>query len=103
MTETVRIQNPTLPAEGHAVRIDAHGTPVAIFRIGGSLYGLDARCTHLGGPLDQGPITGTQVTCPWHHSVFDIRDGRVLGGLAARPAVTYRVRLEGDTLVLERD
>jgi len=103
MSETIRVENPTLPAEGRSVRVIANGAPVAIFRIGGTLYAIDARCTHVGGPLDQGSIAGTQVTCPLHHSVFDVRDGRVLRGPATRPVVAYRVRQEGETLILERD
>jgi nitrite reductase/ring-hydroxylating ferredoxin subunit len=103
MAEVARIENAALPADGHALRVMAGGTPVAIFRVGEHLYGLDARCTHVGGPLDQGSLHGTEVTCPLHHSVFDVRDGRVLHGPAVRPATPYRVRLEGHALVIERD
>jgi nitrite reductase/ring-hydroxylating ferredoxin subunit len=103
MGETFRIENVTLPAEGHAIRVMANATPVAVFRVGGALYGIDARCTHVGGPLERGPLAGTEVTCPWHHSVFDIRDGKLLRGPATRAATAYRVRTEGATLVLERD
>jgi nitrite reductase/ring-hydroxylating ferredoxin subunit len=102
MAETVRIEHATLPAEGQAVRVMANGTPVAIFRVGGTLYALDARCTHVGGPLDQGSIVGTEVTCPWHRSVFDVRDGKVVRGPATRPATCYRVRTEGDALLVDR-
>jgi nitrite reductase/ring-hydroxylating ferredoxin subunit len=103
MTETFRVENAPLPAEGHSLRVVVGGTPVAVFRVGGQFYGLDARCTHVGGPLDQGPLEGMHVTCPWHHSVFDIRDGSVVHGPAMRPEVVYRVRLDGAALVLERD
>jgi nitrite reductase/ring-hydroxylating ferredoxin subunit len=103
MGETFRIEHVTLPQEGQSVRVVANGTPVAVFRVGGVLYALDARCTHVGGPLDQGKLAGTEVTCPWHHSVFDVRDGRVLHGPATRPATQYRVESEGATLVLERE
>jgi nitrite reductase/ring-hydroxylating ferredoxin subunit len=101
--EPLRIEHPTLPEEGHAVRLVAGDIPIALFRSGGALYALDARCTHVGGPLDRGTLSGTQVTCPLHHSVFDIRDGKVLRGPAARPATAFRVRQEGTTLVLERE
>ena len=97
------MEKAALPEEGHAVRVVADGVPIALFRVGGNLYALDARCTHVGGPLDQGPLEGTQVTCPLHHSVFDVRDGRVLKGPATRPANAYHVRVEGETLLLERD
>ncbi len=103
MAETIRIENATLPAEGHSVRVSANGTPVAVFLVGGTLYGPDARCTHAGGPLDRGSLAGTEVTCPLHHSVFDVSDGRVVHGPATRPVTAYRVRVEGTTLVLEHD
>jgi len=103
MVEAIRIEKATLPREGEAVRVDAHGTPVALFRIGGALYAVDARCTHVGGPLDRGSVSGTQVTCPLHGSVFDVRTGAVIRGPAARPVTSYRTKVEGETLVLERD
>jgi nitrite reductase/ring-hydroxylating ferredoxin subunit len=101
--ESVRLEKVAFPAEGHSVRVMVNGTPVAVFRVGGSLYAIDAKCTHVGGPLDQGPLSGTQVTCPWHGSVFDVRDGKVVRGPAARPATVYRARIEADALILERD
>jgi nitrite reductase/ring-hydroxylating ferredoxin subunit len=103
MTKTIRIDNATLPAEGQAVRVTAEGNPVAVFRVAGALYALDARCTHLGGPLDRGSLQGTEVTCPLHHSIFDVRDGKVVRGPAVRPATAYRVRGEGTALILEQD
>jgi nitrite reductase/ring-hydroxylating ferredoxin subunit len=103
MPEVFRVEHATLPEVGHAVRVMADDVPVAVFRVGEHLYGLDARCTHVGGPLDKGTLAGTEVTCPWHHSVFDVRDGHVVHGPATRPATVYRVRHEGNTLILERD
>jgi nitrite reductase/ring-hydroxylating ferredoxin subunit len=103
MVESFRVEKAPLPAEGHAVRVVVNGVPVAVFRVGNQLYGLDARCTHVGGPLDQGTLEGPQVTCPWHHSVFDVRDGKVIRGPATQPAAPYRVRQDGEALVLERD
>lgn len=103
MVETARVEKAVLPLEGHGVRVIANGVPVAVFRVGGALHALDARCTHVGGPLDQGKLDGTHVTCPWHGSVFDIRDGTVVRGPAARATTAYRVRLDGETLILERD
>ena len=103
MTETIRIEKATLPEEGRAVRVDAHGTPVAVFREDGQLFAVDARCTHVGGPLERGRVNGTQVTCPLHGSVFDLRTGAVIRGPATRPVTAYRARVEGETLVLERE
>ena len=102
MGEVARIEGAAVPEEGHAVRVVVSGNPVAVFRVGGTFYALDARGTHVGGPLDMGRIEGFHVTCPWHHSVFDLRDGSVVQGPAVRPVLAYRVRLDGTTLVLEK-
>jgi len=102
MAEAYRIEHAAIPGEGHVTRVEVNGTPVAVFRVGGKLYGLDARCTHVGGPLDKGPIAGSHVTCPWHRSVFDVTDGHVVQGPANRPATPYRVVQEGTALVIER-
>lgn len=103
MVETVRVEKAVLPSEGKGVRVVANGMPVAVFRVGGVLYGLDARCTHVGGPLDQGAVDKNHVTCPWHGSIFDVQTGKVVRGPAARAATPYRVRQDGDALILERD
>lgn len=58
MSEVIRIEGAAVPEEGHAVRVVVSGNPVAVFRVAGTLYALDARCTHVGGPLDGGTVGG---------------------------------------------
>jgi nitrite reductase/ring-hydroxylating ferredoxin subunit len=103
MVVSIRVEKVALPSEGASVRVTAEGRGIALFRVGGVLYALDAKCPHVGGPLDQGSLDGTQVMCPWHGSVFDLHDGKVLRGPATRAVTSYRVRTEGETLVLEHD
>jgi nitrite reductase/ring-hydroxylating ferredoxin subunit len=98
-----RLPGVSLPESGQAVRVNAGGTPVAVFRIGERLVATAARCTHVGGPLDRGPLTGNIVTCPLHGSQFDVTTGQVVRGPAVQPIQTYRARVEADTLVLETD
>ena len=89
------------PEPGQAIRVTVDGTAVAVFNVGGTLLAVDARCTHVGGPLDRGPVTGTIVTCPLHGSQFDLRTGAVVRGPASRPVKSYRVRVEADGLALD--
>lgn len=89
------------PELGKAIRVTVDGAEVAVFNVGGHLFGVGAKCTHVGGPLDQGPVSGTTVTCPWHGSQFDLRTGAVVRGPAARPLKSYRVRAEADGLDIE--
>lgn len=53
---------------------------------------IDAVCSHAGGPLDEGSFEGCFVQCPWHDSVFDLRDGRVKHGPATIPQPGFAVR-----------
>ncbi|MGD0588418.1 MAG: Rieske 2Fe-2S domain-containing protein [Thermoplasmata archaeon] len=89
------------PEPGKAIRVIVEGTAVAVFNVGGLLFGVDAKCTHVGGPLDQGSVADTIVTCPLHGSQFDLRTGAVVRGPASRPLKSYRVRAGDDGLVLE--
>ena len=93
--------NPPVP--GQAIRVTVDGMPVAVFNVGGVLFGVDAKCTHVGGPLEKGPVTGTTVTCPWHGSQFELRTGAVVRGPASQPVKSYRVQAGADGLSIEPD
>jgi hypothetical protein len=41
-------------------------------------------CPHLGGPLDDAPVTDGCITCPWHGYRFDLRTGRSADGRGLR-------------------
>jgi nitrite reductase/ring-hydroxylating ferredoxin subunit len=102
MSEPIRIEGVTLPVEGHGVRVMAQGAAVALYRHEGRLYAIDAECSHVRGPLDQGRLTGAVVTCPWHGSQFSIETGAVEKGPAVRPVAAYTVTMDGSTVVLTR-
>ena len=53
----------------------------------GSVYALDSRCPHMRLPLKGAKIEGTTLTCPWHHSAFDLRTGDVQDWSPWPPAV----------------
>ncbi len=97
----MKIEGVKAPEPGHSVRVSANGAAVAIFNVEGQLFGIDARCPHAGGPLDQGSLAGSVVTCPWHGSKFDVKTGAVTRGPAIKPVRSYKVRVEGTALVVE--
>ena len=90
------------PEPGKALRLVVDGSPVAVFNVGGVLFGVDEKCTHVGAPLDTGSVSGSTVTCPWHGSQFDLKTGAVVRGPAATPLRVYRVLAEPDGLTIER-
>jgi nitrite reductase/ring-hydroxylating ferredoxin subunit len=69
---------------------------VAVFNVGGRVCATQAKCTHRGGPLNEGKLEGSTVTCPWHGSQFEVCTGAVQRGPARDPLQTYAVTVEGD-------
>ena len=49
--------------------------PIALFRVGGAIYAVNAVCPHMGGPIACGRLRGHVVSCPWHGWTFDVRTG----------------------------
>jgi nitrite reductase/ring-hydroxylating ferredoxin subunit/hemoglobin-like flavoprotein len=74
------------------VQVDGEG--VVVYNLEGSFYATQQACPHMEGPLEEGGLGGFTVTCPWHGSQFDVRDGRLLRGPAQQALKTFRVRVE---------
>jgi nitrite reductase/ring-hydroxylating ferredoxin subunit len=81
--------------------VDADGTRVVLVRIGDQIHAIGDTCSHQGGPLSDGKLSGTRLACPWHGWMYDVRTGQCLfpGRGAAVPS--YPVRVDGDTVVVE--
>ena len=69
---------------------------VAVFNIAGSVFAPQGKCTHRQGPLAEGKLDGSTVTCPVHGAQFNVCTGQVLRGPAKDPLKTYRVIVNGD-------
>ena len=60
---------------GTAAEVLVGGQPVALFNVEGTFHALAGRCPHRGGPLGQGYLDGSRVSCPWHNSTFEVTTG----------------------------
>lgn len=80
--------------EARVVRVD--GEEVAVFHVEGTFYATENACTHTDGPLSEGDLEGTVVTCFLHGSRFDVTTGKVLGGPAKAPLKLYKVVVDGE-------
>lgn len=78
------------------------GRELALFRLGGQLFAVNARCPHQGANLCDGEVGDIEdltmegshpfVTCPVHKMQFNLRDGSVINGKCS-PLQTYKVRV----------
>jgi nitrite reductase/ring-hydroxylating ferredoxin subunit len=83
--------------EGEPARAVAGDATVLLYRSNGHVHAIGSRCSHAGGPLDEGDIdqAACTVTCPWHQSVFRMTDGSVVHGPASVPQAAYDTRIQG--------
>ena len=53
---------------------------IAVFRTAGDkVFAMKDECPHKQGPLSQGIVHGTSVTCPLHNWKIDLASGQALG------------------------
>lgn len=68
-----------IPRQGARVVRTAQGC-IAVFRTADDrVFALEDRCPHKGGPLSEGIVHGSSVTCPLHNWVFDMNSGQAQG------------------------
>ena len=97
MAEFVTVANLSELGPGQLKQVElADGTQVCLANVDGAFYAIAGRCTHMGGPLGEGALDGTIVTCPWHGAMFDVTSGEVQGPPADDSEPKYEVRVKGD-------
>jgi nitrite reductase (NADH) small subunit len=95
-----RVANETEVPEGGATLVEAGGTQIALFKIGGKIYAIENGCAHRGGPLVEGHLDKAEITCPWHAWSFDVTTGACKTS-ADMPQKTYPVKIEGADLLID--
>lgn len=101
MSEFVRVANTDEILPGQAKLVEVNGTEIALFNIDGHFHAIDNSCTHVGGPLCEGEISGGEVTCPWHGAVFEVATGRAVGPPAMEAVNRYNLRIDGGNIEIE--
>jgi nitrite reductase/ring-hydroxylating ferredoxin subunit/uncharacterized membrane protein len=82
-------------SDGKPARVEVDGASVLLYKLNGRIFAIGARCSHAGGPLEEGQFdtNACTVECPWHQSVFSLTDGEVVHGPATTPQAAYEVRV----------
>jgi nitrite reductase (NADH) small subunit len=77
------------------------GRPVALALIGDRVYALEGTCPHAGGPLAEGRLVGTTLSCPMHGWSFDVVTGECHVNPEDRIGI-LAVRIVGDVVCVQR-
>ncbi|MDD1713816.1 MAG: Rieske 2Fe-2S domain-containing protein [Methanoregulaceae archaeon] len=96
--------------DGTMKKVTVGEKEILIARSGSRYFAADDRCPHMNGDLSLGTLSGTVVTCPVHHSQFDLTDGRVVRWTdftgfklsaakllkSPKPLTTHEIKVEGN-------
>ena len=87
-------------AAGNVQEVQVAGNAIAVANVGGKFYAISNTCLHRGGPLGQGTLDGTTITCPWHGWSFDVTTGN-LGHNQASGVACYPVEVRGEEVYVD--
>jgi nitrite reductase (NADH) small subunit len=76
MTQLVKVAATDAVRPGQMILVTADGRDFALCNVDGRYHAVSNDCPHQGGPLVEGYLDGTKITCPWHSWSFDVTDGQ---------------------------
>ncbi|GAA2862542.1 non-heme iron oxygenase ferredoxin subunit [Streptosporangium fragile] len=88
-----------IPDEG-VIGLEVGETPVALVRQGDEVYALHDVCSHAEVRLSEGEVYDGTLECWLHGSCFDLRSGKPTGPPATKPVPVYRVKIDGDDVLV---
>lgn len=77
------------------------GKTIDIANVDGEFLAFDGTCTHAQCPLAGGYLDGYTLICYCHGAQFDISKGDVLAPPATIPLGVYKVKVEGEYILVE--
>src|SRR5216683_1814212 len=87
-------------SEGSGKVVNVEGRTIALFRVKDQYFAMANVCLHRGGPLGEGSVSGSVVTCPWHGWKFDVRTGSFTV-IPTLKVATYKIKEQGDSVMVE--
>jgi nitrite reductase/ring-hydroxylating ferredoxin subunit len=86
---------------GQLKLVELDGTRIVLARVGDRVYACGDTCSHQGGPLSEGKLSGSRLACPWHGWMYDVRTGQCLFPPRGTGVASYPVRLDADQILVE--
>ena len=80
--------------------VEVSGKEICLVNVENTYYAIGNRCTHMGCMLSDGELTGENIKCSCHGSVFSVKTGNVIKGPAKDSEPTYQVKVEGDQIMV---
>jgi 3-phenylpropionate/trans-cinnamate dioxygenase ferredoxin component len=98
MSEFVQVAKTADLANPGKIMLEVDERLVVLLHINDQFFCIDDVCSHDGGPLGEGELSGHEIACPRHGAKFDIRNGAALTMPATQPTIVHEIKIEGDDI-----
>ncbi len=87
---------------GEMLKVELEGKEILVANENGTYFAMDDTCTHQGASLSEGTLDGSTVTCPWHGSTWDCKNGKLIAFASElKDLASYKVVIESDSIYVE--
>lgn len=86
--------------DGELTEVIIAGKAIVIANVGGEFLAAANTCPHAGGPLAEGDLSGTVLSCPYHGWGFDLKTGACQTNPSAELPI-YSALVEGDGVCVQ--
>ena len=83
-------------------RVVVNGFYVAVFNTEEGFFATGDVCPHMGGPLSDGDVAATTVSCPLHARKIEMKTGEVKNDDLSR-VLTFPVKVEDGKVLLDAE
>jgi 3-phenylpropionate/trans-cinnamate dioxygenase ferredoxin subunit len=87
---------------GKMRKVEVAGGEVLVANVDGRIYAVGGKCTHRGGPLDEGELEGAAVICPWHGGRFDLATGTAIVPPPTKNLSSFEVQVDGSNILVRK-
>src|SRR5512139_301481 len=100
MSKEIMIAKVSDLQDGEMKEVEVEGLKILLTRLEGTFFAIGGECSHYGGPLAEGVLSGVHVTCPWHQARFHVKTGGVVDPPALDSMARFETKVQGDRVIL---
>ena len=98
----INVGNVSEIPEGKLTHVVADEKDILVANVQGKYYATSNTCPHQGAELHEGELNGSELTCPWHSSKWDVTTGNLNWfPQKLEPLGSYKVTIENDSVYVE--
>ena len=87
---------------GEMLKVESEGKEILVANENGTYFAMDDTCTHQGASLSEGTLEDSTVTCPWHGSTWDCKNGKLIAFASElKDLASYKIIVESDNIYVE--